>query len=200
MKKPRVAIVVSHPIQHCCPQYASLARSTEYDLCVFFASTVGAVPYKDTNFNKTIQWDNLNLGAFNHVFLSDRPVPSSKYLDATNLSRQLDEFNPDVVIVYGYWQRFQKRVKEWVRNNERLMYYISDSECHRCETAARRRLKAILIRRHFLHIDRFLTVGNANEFFYHSHGVPTVRMTRMHFPIDVEQFERAYQQRMALRM
>ncbi|MGZ0173613.1 MAG: glycosyltransferase, partial [Planctomycetales bacterium] len=199
MPKPRVALVVSHPIQHFCPQYASLARSDEYVFKVFFASTIGFVAYEDPNFKTTVQWGNLRLDAFEHEFMNTEPLPSTRHLDAPNIGQALEEFSPDVVIIYGYWQQFQKRVQDWVRSNQRLVYYIADSESHRHESFLKRTFTSLRLRRRFQAIDRFLTVGNANEFYYHRLGVPTYKMTRMQFSIDVDQFETAYQNRDAIR-
>lgn len=199
MNKPRVALVVSHPIQHFCPQYASLAKSEAYEFKVFFASKMGAVAYEDRNFQQRVQWSNLHLDSFDHEFLNEEVLPSSRSLDAPKIEQELDDYNADAVIIYGYWQRFQKRVRKWAKSRRRLVYYISDSENHGHETRIKRLLKSFRQRRLFRGIDRFFTVGNANEFYYHRHGVATHRMTRMQFSIDVDLYETAYKQRKELR-
>ena len=61
----RVAIVVSHPIQHFCPQYVSFAKNKNIELKVFFASALGYKKYADANFKKEISWGNLQLEKFN---------------------------------------------------------------------------------------------------------------------------------------
>ncbi|QDV59327.1 glycosyltransferase family 4 protein [Rosistilla oblonga] len=166
---------------------------------VFFASTIGAAPYEDPNFKQQVQWSNLKLDEFEHVFLNNEPLSSSKTLDAPHIVEELDSFGADVVIVYGYWQRFQQRVHRWTRDHKALLYYISDSEIHRQESKLKRFLKSLRSKRVFRNVDRFLTVGNANEFYYHSLGVPTERMTRMQFSIDVQEFDVAYECRHELR-
>ena len=66
----RIAIVISHPIQHFCPQYVSFSENPNIILKVFFASTLGYKKYKDLNFDQEISWGNLNLDKFDHTFLN----------------------------------------------------------------------------------------------------------------------------------
>lgn len=196
---PRVAIVVSHPIQHFCPQYASLAGLGLFHLRVFFASTIGRDPYHDPNFGEEVAWD-LPLARFDHIFLNDEPLPSSKSLDSPALSDALDEFDPEVIIIYGQWQRYQRRARRWARTNNKLLYYISDTEEAHRSTPFTSFVKRFLRRPLFREVERVLTVGNWNEFYYKSVGVPPDRMTRMCFPIDRERYERGYKDRDGLRM
>ena len=199
MTKPKVALFVSHPIQHFCPQYASLQKSEVYDFKVFFASKLGSEPYEDKNFRKTVSWSNLRLNEFNHVFLNQTSIPISNRLDAENIANELNNYNPNVVIIYGYAQRFQERVIKWAKSNGSLIYYISDSENHHHESILKKVYKWFKLRPHFRKLDRFLTVGNANEFYYQSYGVPTQRMTRMQFSVDIELLESSYLNRFEAR-
>ena len=103
MPKYKIAIIVSHPIQHFCPMYASWASLPEIELKVFFASSTGVKKYYDPNFKKEISWDILYLDKFKHEFLNNgRIIKSGPSLDAPELNDRLSLFNPDVVIVYGY--------------------------------------------------------------------------------------------------
>ena len=57
----RVALIVSHPIQHFCPQYVSFAKNKDVVFKVFFGSALGLKKYYDPNFKKEISWANLKL-------------------------------------------------------------------------------------------------------------------------------------------
>lgn len=199
MNKPRISLVVSHPIQHFCPQYVSLAKSNDWEFCVFFASTMGVDAYEDKQFHATVQWNNLRLSEFPHTFLNKEPLPSGRTLDAVSLDAELTKYSPDVVIIYGYSQKLQHRARRWAINNNRLIYYISDSESHHSESKLRLVVKGVYLRRYFKHISRVLSVGNANEFYYTKYGVPTIKITRMNFPIDIDCYEAAYEKRDNLR-
>lgn len=199
VRKPRVAICISHPIQHFCPQYASLAASDQWELKVFFASSLGVKKYHDHNFGKDICWAGLDLSGFDHEFISNEALPSGPELKAPGLTDRLAAFDPDVVISSGYFQAFQRKVQAWTKAQGRLLYYISDAQSTDRPRLHKFILKRIALRFRFAKVDRFLTVGNSNEIFYRDCGATLDRMTRMNFSIDVKAFSKAYECRQALR-
>src|SRR5918992_3670269 len=124
----KIAIVVSHPIQHFCPQYASFANHPVVKIKVFFGSALGFKPYVDPLFKQEISWSNLGLENFDHVFLNQGKVlPSDSDLDAPELDSELDKFDPSLVITYGYWQPLQRRAKQWALRNNRKLAFVSDT-------------------------------------------------------------------------
>jgi glycosyltransferase involved in cell wall biosynthesis len=198
--KPRIAIVISHPIQHFCPQYASLAKLDSIQLKVFFASALGYKKYIDADFNKEISWGNLQLDQFDHVFLNgDKVLPANKSLDAPALDAALDAFDPDIVIVHGYFQQFQRRAFRWARRNKIKIAYISDSERRHKRNPVKEWIKYPFIYRYFSRISYFLSVGNANEDFYTHYGVSTRKLIRMHFSIDTAYYKKSYNNKTGLR-
>jgi len=90
MKIPTIAIVVTHPIQHFCPQYVSYSTNNNYFIKVFFASKAGSDMYYDPKFGKEIKWGNLCLENFNHEFLNGgQTLPITSQLDAPELEHKL---------------------------------------------------------------------------------------------------------------
>ncbi len=198
--KLRVGLVISHPIQHFCPQYANFAKNDKINFKVFFASTVGLKKYYDPNFKQEISWGSLYLDKFDHVFLNgDIAIPSSANLDATDLEIELMKFKPDVLMVYGYFQKLQRRARRWAIIQKVKLAYISDSENRHKRSYFIRTLIFLWTRIYFSKIDYFLTVGDANEKYYQIHGVKFQQMLRMHFPIDIEHYQRSFETRAVLR-
>jgi glycosyltransferase involved in cell wall biosynthesis len=196
----KIAVVVSHPIQHFCPQYVSWAEIPGVELQVFFASMLGLKKYVDPNFKQEISWSNLQIDRFNHIFLNgEKIIVPDKNLDAPGLDRALTEFSPQVVIGYGYYQRLQRRAYSWARKNKVPVAYISDSEMRQKRSIWKALLKYPFLRWYFSKIDFFLTVGNANESFYLYYGVPSDKFIRMHFPIDIASYSESYKKRIELR-
>lgn len=192
----RLAIIISHPIQHFCPQYASLAKHPSLQVKVFFASTLGFKKYIDPNFKKEISWGNLRLDEFDHVFLNgEESIPADKDLDAPALDDALTAFDPQLVMLHGYFQPLQRRAYNWAKAKGVRMSYISDTERRQKRNFLKECLKSIYLRRYFAPIDIFLTVGNANEAYYAFNGVARKKMVRMHFSIDRELYRDAYPQR-----
>jgi glycosyltransferase involved in cell wall biosynthesis len=189
----RLAIVVSHPIQHFCPQYASLAANRALQVKVFFASALGFKKYIDPAFKKEISWGNLHLDEFDHTFMNGGAVlPAGKELDAPELDKQLEEFDPDIVMVYGYFQRVQRRAYKWARRHRKKLVYVSDSERRRKRSVIKELIKFPFVTNYFSRIDFFLSVGDANEEYYKHYRVPAKKIIRMHFSIDIVLYENAY--------
>jgi len=199
MSTPRIAIVISHPIQHFCPQYASLAGLGIAHIKVFFASALGYKKYFDPGFGRQVRWGNLYLDKFDHEFLNDEAAPRpDKNIDAGNLEAKLNEYSPDIVILYGYYQKLQRRAHRWASRTGVKMAYISDSEKRHKRNGIWETIKYPFIYRYFSRIDFFLTVGDANEDFYKSYGVSRKKMISMHFPIDKRLYEKAFREKQLL--
>lgn len=195
MDRIKIAIVVSHPIQHFCPQYASFAKNESVNLKVFFASTLGKEKYFDFNFKREIAWGNLYLDHFDHQFLNTEALKSDSNLDAPQLNAALDQFNPEIVVVYGYFQKLQRRAHQWAVKTKKKIAYISDSELRHKRNWWKQLLKYPIISNYFSKIDYFLSVGDANEQFYQHYGVESKKMLPMHFPIDLALFEDSFSNR-----
>jgi glycosyltransferase involved in cell wall biosynthesis len=200
VNKKKIAIVVSHPIQHFCPQYASFARHKDIQLKVFFASSLGLDSYIDPNFKKEICWKGLSVDSFEHEFVNGRKaLPSNAQLDAPGMESALESYSPDLVVIYGYFHRFVKKVHRWATKNRIPLAYISDSETRQPRKGWKQIVKKLWLRRYFSKIDFFLTVGDANEEFYSIHGVRKQKFVRMHFPIDRSSYDQSFQARSDLR-
>jgi glycosyltransferase involved in cell wall biosynthesis len=198
--KPKLAIVVSHPIQHFCPQYASFAQTGLVQLKVFFLSSLGMKKYMDPDFNEEITWTNLQLDQFDHVFLNQgRVVSVNKSLDAPELERELEAFDPELLIIYGYFQRFQRKTHRWAVKKKITLAYISDSERRQQRNQFKEMLKYWYLRNFFSGVDWFLSVGDANEEFYEYYDVKSSKLIRMHFPIDVSFYEKCFAEKGNLR-
>jgi glycosyltransferase involved in cell wall biosynthesis len=198
--RARIAIVVSHPIQHFCPQYASFAAHGGAEVRVFFGSAVGHRKYFDPDFGTEVSWGNLRLDRFDHTFLNgDAPLPLNRELDAASLDEKLAEFSPHLVICYGHLHKLQRRAGRWAVRNGRRLAYIADSERRQRRSLAREVIKVPFLRWYFARVNYFLTVGDANEQYYESYGVPRSKMIRMHFPIDREHYADCFSRRDELR-
>lgn len=189
----KIAIVVSHAIQHFCPMYASWASIDGIDLKIFFASNLGAAKYIDPSFGREVQWDNLYLDEFNHEFLNgDTTIQPSAQLDAPNLDEKLSEFKPDLLVHYGYFHQVAKRAKKWALKNNVKLAYISDAERRRHRPFWKELLKYPYLHFYFKSENYFFTVGNANEDYYSFYGASKAKMHRMMFSIDIKSYDKAY--------
>lgn len=192
-KKVRIAVVISHPIQHFCPQYVSFAQNPQVELKVFFGSALGYKKYVDENFKTEVSWSNLQLERFPHCFLNGEQVlQPDKNLDATSLENELERFHPDILFIYGYFQKLQRRAHRWAVRSKIAIAYISDSELRHKRNKLKEFFKGVFIRYYFLPIRYFLSMGDANEVYYKKNRVPKDKIIRMHYPIDFVHYEASY--------
>jgi glycosyltransferase involved in cell wall biosynthesis len=196
----KIAIVISNPIQHFCPMYASWAKIENIQVKVFFGSNVGAVKYRDTNFDKEIVWDNLYLEEFDHVFLNgDKTLTADPNLDASSLDNELLQYAPNLLVQYGYYHKLSTHANKWALKNKVPIAYISDAERHQKRPFWKEVLKYPQLYFYFKKINYFFTIGNANESYYSFYKVPEKKFHRMMFSIDVRNYDRAVENKETLR-
>ena len=70
MKRFRLAILISHPIQYQTPLYKLLAEQKEIDLTVLFCSDWGLKIYHDEQFGQSVKWDIPLLDGYKYKFLN----------------------------------------------------------------------------------------------------------------------------------
>ena len=198
----RLAIVVSHPIQHFVPLYRALADRDDIEVCVFYASRVGLDRYFDTEMQTEISWKMDLLAGYQHIFL-----PSAQTAKDSNLLRLIDpdldpslrHFAPDAIMVYGYSMALSRRAMRWANDNGCTLMMISDSELLQPRSLLKRVAKQFMVRRHYARVDAFLAVGDENARYYRHYGAPPERIFRSPFTIDETSYREAATRREAAR-
>jgi glycosyltransferase involved in cell wall biosynthesis len=198
LTQPRLAIVVSHPIQHFCPLYRALAEKVQ--LRVFFGSSSGASAYFDPSFNRTIQWAGDLLSGFDHRFFPGaESVTPSRPVDSRFVAALLREFDPEFVQVYGFYHPISWRALMWAKLHRRTTMLISDSERRTRRSAVTRIRKMATVPFLLRLVDRFLTVGDCNEDYYSHYGASPSRFYRSPFPVDSAALLAATSERVRIR-
>jgi glycosyltransferase involved in cell wall biosynthesis len=183
----RLAIVVSHPIQHFVSLYRALASRTELQIKVFYAARIGVNAYYDQEMAATIQWAGDPLSGYESEFLpgSERIVEAGFFsIDNPGVGRRLAAFNPDAVMVYGYAQLTQLRVFAWSRWRGVPLLMTGDGDNSARPAGPREALRKFILRRFLRQIGAFLTVGDQNEAMLKDLGVAKERMFRAPLSID----------------
>lgn len=187
----RLAVVVSHPIQHYVHLYRALARQDGLVLKVLFCSRIGIEAYHDREMDTEIKWAGNLLEGYDHEFLPDGAgIKGTAFGQVNNpsVTAALDRFKPDVVVQYGYSQLTQLRALAWCRWRSVPSLMIGDSENRRKRPGLRGLVRSGVLRGLLRQYAGFLTVSDQNKAFYRAFGVPGERLFRCPFPLD----ERAY--------
>ena len=72
LRRLRIAIVTSHPIQYAAPLYAHLSRDPELELTVLYCSDFSLRGARDPGFDRPVAWDIDLLEGYRSVFLGAR--------------------------------------------------------------------------------------------------------------------------------
>ena len=94
---PRLAIVLSHPVQYYSPWFRWLRANTALDFKVFYLWNFGVTAQRDPQFGATFQWDVDLLAGYDSEF-----VPNTAHDPGTHHFRGLD--NPALTARLAAWQ------------------------------------------------------------------------------------------------
>lgn len=186
-RAPRLVVVATHPIQHFVPFYRALAQQDWLDLHVLFGAKVGINQYHDAEMGRAIRWNMDLLSGYPHSFLpgaDDVREIGPRSPDSPDLLQELDRLAPDVLLLYGYYQANAWRALRWARTHRVPALMISDSELKQQRSSSKRVLRRLSLPWVLRRYAGFLTVGDENERFYTSFGVPRAKLFRSPFTID----------------
>jgi len=198
----RLAIVVSHPIQHFVSFYRALAEQDGLVLKVFFCSRIGLERYYDDEMKTEIAWSADLTSGYDHEFLPGaeritRIAPLS--VDNSGVGAALERFAPDAVLLYGYNLATTLRALAWARLNGVPALMTSDSELRQRRAGWKAALKSAALPLLLGQFRAFLAVGDNNEAYFLHYGVPAQRIFRSPFTIDEETYRTARADRARLR-
>ncbi|HVO47237.1 MAG TPA: glycosyltransferase family 4 protein [Steroidobacteraceae bacterium] len=192
MKRLRLAIISTHPIQYYAPLFSELERSRWIQPRVFFTwsqSVSGAV--HDPGFGREVRWDVPLLEGYEYEFVPNiAPRPGTeRFFGVRNpgLIHAIKRWNADAVLVFGWnlashlqaMRYFKGRLPVFFRGDSTLL----DAKGV-CRSAARR----VLLRWVYRHIDVALAVGSNNQDYFRWCGVPEQRIVVAPHAIDTGRF------------
>jgi glycosyltransferase involved in cell wall biosynthesis len=183
----RIAVVVSHPIQHFAPWHREVAALPGIQLTVFFCLDWGANAYFDKDFGREVKWDIPLLEGYEHEFLPVRRKTDKRSfwsVDNPAIAKALDAFKPDVVQVFGYAYRTMWRARSWCMENGVPLILFSDSNDSVRRPWWKEAAKAVIVRRFYRGVSGALVAGDNNRAYHRHYGVQEDRLFPGCLPID----------------
>ncbi len=188
MSRPRLAYLVSHPIQYQAPLLRRISTETNIDLTVFFCSDLSAQTYVDAGFGQAVQWDVPLLEGYRYEFLpaigNRRRLSFFRPLNY-GLATRLESGKFDALWLHGwgYWSHLHA-----IHAARRLGIKVlmrGESGLHLDQpTGVRSSVKQALLRYLTMRVDGFLAIGTLNSEFYRKQGVQPERIYQVPYAVD----------------
>ncbi|MDX2189592.1 MAG: glycosyltransferase family 4 protein [Bacteroidota bacterium] len=204
MKKSKLAIIISHPIQYYSPWFQFISSKNQIDLKVFYTWGASSITKYERDFGQFVTWDKNLLQGYNYIFLKNYAIKkgTNHFWGIINfdLKQEINKFNPDEIIVFGWswWSHFWfitsyiGKAKLSFRGDSNLLD-IKNSKLKEF-------LKYWLLKTIYSKIEKFYSVGVANESYYYMFGVSKNKIIRMPHCIDNEWFTSNKIERQNLRL
>jgi glycosyltransferase involved in cell wall biosynthesis len=194
--KPRLAIVVSHPIQYYVPLYRQLAGRGDVDIRVFFTWHGGESQQFDPGFESRFAWDiPITDGYESEVApnVSRNPGTHSFWgLQNPSLISRLYEWKADVVHVTGF--RFASHlnaIRTLARNKVPTLFRGDSHLLNETQRGLRWHIKRYLMTKIYSWPSICLYVGTANKAYYKAFGIHDDRLRYCPHSINIKRFVEA---------
>ena len=190
---PRLAIVVSHPIQYYVPLYQRLAKRDDLAIKVFFTWHAAAAPVRDRGFGTAVEWDIPLASGYEHQLVPNKAGDPGTHrfmgLRNPSLLKCVAAWSPDLVHVTGWAWWSHLRLLRQLHSAQTPSLFRGDSHL----LGARRRgleweVKRRVLKRVFSWPSKFLYVGSENRDYYRAFGVDEERLRYCPHSIDVGRF------------
>ena len=177
MKKKRLAIIHTHPVQYNVPWFIKLSEI--FDVKVFYTWAPTHEGYWDKKFKRHIRWDIPLTRGYDHEFvhnISPRPGPNTLWGTINpGLIRTLLHFEPDYILIYG-WKNLSHLHAMTYFHGRVPVLFRGDSTMLDTSPSPAGRLRSTLLRQVYKNVDYALYVGTENKKYFLSHGLPSGRL------------------------
>ncbi|HTV26214.1 MAG TPA: glycosyltransferase family 4 protein [Xanthobacteraceae bacterium] len=191
--RPRIAFIVSHPIQYFAPLHQRLALRSDVQIKVFFTWHAGGRAVRDSGFRIPVAWDIPLTEGYDFEAVPNRAADPGTHhfrgLWNPTLVRQVMAWRPDVVHITGWaWQSHFMAMRAFAKCGVPFLFrgdsHLLDDHRH----GPRWWIKSILLRWIFSWPAAFLVVGAANRAYYETFGVTPDRLFFCPHSVDVRRF------------
>ncbi len=190
----RIAVFLSHPIQHFSPLWKAISKCPGVDLHVFYYAEQAVHESFDRHFGVKMKWDVDLLDGYKSEFLP-RQWPTRDPCDcsARGLNRGIRdvlENSWDAAYIEGY-----AHINNWIvllactRRGIPVLYQSDSNILNEMGKGwLKLQFKKIVIPRFFRNVSIFLAVGDHNRDYLVHYGAPEERIRFCPIPVDTERF------------
>ena len=193
LKRPRLAFIVSHPIQYFVPLYRRLANRDDLEIKVFFTWHAAAGPERDPGFKREFRWDiPLTEGYEYELVPNHSRHPGTRHfwgLQNPGLVNRVIKWRADAVHLTGYaYASHLTAIRSFSRRGVPVLFRGDSHLLNEQRHGLRWELKRFLLNRIYGQVAAFLYVGKYNYEYYRAFGVPDSKLFYCPHSIEVERF------------
>lgn len=189
---PRLAFIVSHPIQYYVPLYRQLVAQGKFEVRVFYTWHGGGEVVLDRGFGKKFAWDiPLTEGYPFEVVPNLSREPGTHHfrgLQNPELQSRVLAWQPDVVHLTGYPYASHLAALRGLARRGVPVLFRGDSHLLDGRRGWKWWLTRAVLRRIYRWPAAFLYVGQANRAYYQACGVPAEKLFACPHSIEVDRF------------
>jgi glycosyltransferase involved in cell wall biosynthesis len=192
VKKVKLAIVCTHPIQYYAPVFRALAQSDAVEPRVFYtwSQTAEAAPF-DPDFGMRFAWDIPLLEGYKYLFVENTakdPWPGRFFgIKTPTLSREIATWGADALLVFG-WPMYA-HLRLLIESKGKLpVLFRGDSTMLDPIKPLRRLARQVLLRWVYSHVDMAIAVGQNSRDYFRWCGLPCERIAFAPHSIDTLRF------------
>lgn len=178
---PRLAIVVTHPIQYYVPIFRELAQYDDLEVQVFHTKSFEATRF-DHGFGQVVEWDLDLTSGYAHV-----EMDCSKWIGRVRLLRQLRKFAPKAMLVIG-WNPKGHLLAMWFGQFFSRIWFRGDSHFLDPMPQWKTALRTSFLRLIYRPVSHAFYVGDANLEYYRRCGLKESQLTHAPHAIDQAAF------------
>ena len=192
MRRNRLAIIATHPIQYYAPLFRLMSDRGLVESHVFYGwsgAAFGAV--RDRGFGRDVEWDIPLLEGYNSTFVpNESSDPGTHHWNGIRSSRLLPllrEWQPDAVLLYG-WNYHSHLMLMRAMHGSLPVLLRGDSTLLDERVGLRMLLRRAFLRGVYRHVDLGLYVGTHNREYFRRHGLDDSQLRWAPHSVDNDRF------------
>ncbi|MEM1440971.1 MAG: glycosyltransferase family 4 protein [Verrucomicrobiota bacterium] len=191
---PRLAVVLSHPVQYYAPWFAEIAESGFVDLRVFYLWDPDKTGNMDRKFGGRVEWDIPLLRGYSSEFVENASSDAGTHhfagLDNPTVIDRLHNWRPNAILLFGYaWKTHCRIALSPTLRKIPLLFRGDSHELFSPPPSIRRWFSQTMRRILFRRFSGFLSVGTAHDEYLRKAGVPTRKLFRCPHAVDNARFQ-----------
>jgi len=189
---PKLAVVITHPIQYYAPIFRLLTERGKVQVKVFYTWEQAKEKVYDVNFKREIKWDIPLLDGYEYTFVKNVSTePGSHHFKGINnpsLIGELLHYKPDGILIFGWSFKSHLQAMRYFKGKVPVLFR-GDSTLLDDVPGIRSLIRKLFLRWVYSHVDIALYVGERSKAYFINNGLVDKQLIFAPHAIDNERFK-----------